>query len=366
MTTKLLFSNNAKTTLAGSITNVSTTMSVAPGAGALFPNPNVGAGEYFVGSFFDAATGLVTEIVKVTGRSGDTLSIVRAQEGTSARSWTADDVFGNFWTAGQAQTFFNNIRIGLTGNTIFYVATTGNNANDGLTPGTAWLTLQNAFNVIASEYDLNGFIATIQILDGTYAEAQSLRPWVGGGALSVIVQGNVVTPANTVIAGTNSALVASGNGTGFSVQYLKLSSSLGNCLEAGSNADIFVGPSVEFGAAPNGSHMFCHECSSMRIGFNYKISGGAASHYQVIDATITGAAGLTMTVTGAPAFSFATASVINCGTIYFSSGVTFSGSATGVRYSVNANGVINIPGGSTTTLPGSSSGTTANGGQYLN
>lgn len=364
MATKLLFSNNSKTTLAGSITNVATTLSVAPGAGALFPNPNVGAGQYFVLSLFDAATGLVTEIMKVTARSADTLTVVRAQEGTSARSWTAGDVVGNFWTAGQAQTFFDNVRLGLTGNTIFYVATTGNDANDGLTPATAWLTIQNAFNVIGSNYDLNGFVATIQLEDGTYAGASSGRPMTGGGAVSVVVQGNIVTPNNTIIAATNAALLADGNGSGFTVQYCKLSSSLGNCIQASRNAQVYTGPGLNFGATPNGAHMFCSDASSIRILNDYTISGSAQAHYQVIDGSITGPVGLTMTVSGTPAWAFACVSVINCGTVYVQN-PTFSGSATGKRYDVEANGVINTAGGVATTFPGNVAGTTATGGQYI-
>ncbi len=96
----LLFANNAATTIAGAITNTALTVNLAPGAGALFPSP--GAGQYFLGTFNDAATGLLTEIVQVTARSGDTLTIVRAQEGTTAQAWNSGDLFSNLWTAGSA------------------------------------------------------------------------------------------------------------------------------------------------------------------------------------------------------------------------------------------------------------------------
>lgn len=96
----LLFSNNATTTIAGSISNVATAVNLSPGSGALFPA--LSAGQVFIGTFVDAATGLLREIVQVTARSGDTLTIVRAQEGTTALGWTAGDIFANLWTAGQA------------------------------------------------------------------------------------------------------------------------------------------------------------------------------------------------------------------------------------------------------------------------
>jgi len=98
MAQPLLFANNDQTTLAGSITNTATTATLAAGTGALFPSP--GTGQYFLGSFFDAATGLLTEIVKVTSIVGDSIVMVRAQEGTAARAWNANDIFGGFITAG--------------------------------------------------------------------------------------------------------------------------------------------------------------------------------------------------------------------------------------------------------------------------
>lgn len=97
----VLFSNNAQTTIAGSISAGSTSVALSPGTGAEFPNPS--AGQVFLGTFNDAATGLLYEIVQVTARSTDTLTITRAQEGTAALSWSAGDIFGNFMTGGTAQ-----------------------------------------------------------------------------------------------------------------------------------------------------------------------------------------------------------------------------------------------------------------------
>jgi hypothetical protein len=96
----LLFANNASTTVAGAISSSATSVNLASGSGALFPSPS--AGQAFVGSFFDAATGLITEIVLATARSTDTLTIVRAQENTTAQAWNPGDIFINEWTAGSA------------------------------------------------------------------------------------------------------------------------------------------------------------------------------------------------------------------------------------------------------------------------
>jgi hypothetical protein len=95
-----VFANNAQSTLAGSISNTDLVCNVQAGGGALFPNP--GAGEQFEVTFTDVATGLIREIVYCTSRSGDTFTIVRAQEGTVALNWQANDLVANLWTAGQA------------------------------------------------------------------------------------------------------------------------------------------------------------------------------------------------------------------------------------------------------------------------
>src|ERR1700685_3189784 len=99
MANTILAANNANTTLAGSISNTATTANLAAGTGVLFPSPS--GGEYFVGTFTDAATGLLREIVHVTNVTGDTITMVRAQEGTTGLNWSANDLFANLWTAGQ-------------------------------------------------------------------------------------------------------------------------------------------------------------------------------------------------------------------------------------------------------------------------
>lgn len=98
--TVFLFANNASATLAAPISNAAVSVTLASGTGALFPNPS--AGQQFGLTFNDAATGLLTEITYCTARTGDVLTIARAQEGTVAQNWLAGDLAANLWTAGQA------------------------------------------------------------------------------------------------------------------------------------------------------------------------------------------------------------------------------------------------------------------------
>lgn len=104
MSTRLLFANNAATTLAAPITSSATTATLATGTGALFPVP--AANQAFLLTFQDAATGLVREIVLVTSMSGDTIvQMVRAQEGTTATAYLAGDIAAHRNTAGTQAAF---------------------------------------------------------------------------------------------------------------------------------------------------------------------------------------------------------------------------------------------------------------------
>jgi len=109
-TTDLLFANNAGSTLAGPISNVSTTLTVQAGAGVLFPVPSAGQG--FVITAIDAATGLLREIMLCTNVSTDTLTVTRGQEGTTALNWNANDLIQELFTAGQMASMLQLSQIG--------------------------------------------------------------------------------------------------------------------------------------------------------------------------------------------------------------------------------------------------------------
>ena len=84
----VLFSNNAATNLAASITSGATSLTVTTGTGSLFPNPT--APDYFLVTLI-GISGTPIEIVKCTARSGDTLTIVRGQEGTTPSAFNGGD-----------------------------------------------------------------------------------------------------------------------------------------------------------------------------------------------------------------------------------------------------------------------------------
>jgi hypothetical protein len=81
----IVFQNNARTTLASGINSSATSITVTDGS--VLPSPT--GGDFFYCTFDD---GTNNEIVKVTARSGNTLTVVRAQDDTTARSFVTGDL----------------------------------------------------------------------------------------------------------------------------------------------------------------------------------------------------------------------------------------------------------------------------------
>ena len=81
--------NNASGTLATAISASDTGLALTTGDGAAFPA--LGLGDYFYATI--TSSGGTQEIVKATARSGDSLTIVRAQESTVAQSFAAGSRF---------------------------------------------------------------------------------------------------------------------------------------------------------------------------------------------------------------------------------------------------------------------------------
>ena len=115
----IVFKNNAKTTLASSLSNSATSATVADGA--VFPS--LSAGEHFLITFDDGSN---NEICKCTARSGNTLTIVRAQESTTARAFSSGDAAEGRVTAGVLETIQENIAAKSANQTVFNATTSGN------------------------------------------------------------------------------------------------------------------------------------------------------------------------------------------------------------------------------------------------
>ncbi|MEW5709838.1 MAG: tail fiber protein [Pseudomonadota bacterium] len=83
----LQWKSNAWGTLAAGIGTADTTISLSAGHGGRFPN--AGGNDYFYATLINSANQL--EVVKVTNKATDTLTVVRNVEGTGAHSYAAGD-----------------------------------------------------------------------------------------------------------------------------------------------------------------------------------------------------------------------------------------------------------------------------------
>ena len=92
-----IFTDNAKSKLDAGINNAVTALTVTTGEGALFPT--ITGSNFFMATIEE--TGVGVEIIKVTARTADSFgTIVRAQEGTTAKAFTtAAKIYLAFTTA---------------------------------------------------------------------------------------------------------------------------------------------------------------------------------------------------------------------------------------------------------------------------
>jgi hypothetical protein len=128
--------NTPETSLSGALTAAGTTVNVV--AGTMLPDaPNL---------LTIGADGSTAETVLMTAKNGNVLTVVRGQDGTTARAWSAGDVIGRYFTAADQKAMQDNITAlnnGKTekvtsptdGNLVAFDGTTGKQKDSGKKPG---------------------------------------------------------------------------------------------------------------------------------------------------------------------------------------------------------------------------------------
>lgn len=127
--------NTPETSLSGALTAAGTTVNVVDGTN-LPDAPNL---------LTIGADGSTAETVLMTAKSGNTLTVVRAQDGTTARAWSAGDVIGRYFTAADQEAIQNNIKrlnagkpdnvaSPVSGNLVAFDGTTGKQKDSGKKP----------------------------------------------------------------------------------------------------------------------------------------------------------------------------------------------------------------------------------------
>ena len=209
----VVFANNAATTLAAAITSTSATTITVTSSSSF---PSLSGSEYFYATIDDGSN---KEIVKITNVSSETWTVVRAQDGTSARTFAngvdvelrnnaamLSDIksFSAFTAAvtGTSGTF-DSIVIGSTA-----ITSTAAEINilDGVTSTTAELNILDGVTSTANELNiLDGVTSTtaeLNILDGVTSTTAEINLLDGSTANTVVNSKAVIYGSSGELAGT--------------------------------------------------------------------------------------------------------------------------------------------------------------------
>lgn len=266
-------------------------------------------------------------------------------------------------TASEIRTAGGGLREVLTAARTYYLRTTGNDSNDGLTTGTAKLTPGGVMAAI-NALDLNGQSVTINV-DGSFGNLNINRPLVGGTTINIVGSGTTTSRIGTggVALAISAPVIVQPESIEFYGSTATISMSGGARVNINSGKTVrstMTSPSTRHINVGAGCYFYCFS-GTLELGGNsprfLQISEGAQS---LIYTT-------TYRSTGAVAFSTAFIEVADAGVVTTNGSSTVdaaAGAITGKRYNVIANGVIKAN-ANASLFPGDTAGTTATGGQYI-
>lgn len=249
------------------------------------------------------------------------------------------------------------VREKLTAARTYYVRTDGSDSNNGLTDssGGAFLTIQKAMEVVGN-LDNATFGVTVQVRTGGFTGPVFLPLMVGTGLLDIV--GDTTTPSNCSISSGSVCFQAADNARAI-VRGFKVSGAGG--IRAIRGGGIFYN-SIDFGSCST-YHIEATNGGWLQSTGSYAISGSSPKHITCTVLSRVVLAGGTITLTGTPAFSDAFVRCTAVSAVQVQTSV-FSGSATGARYRVESNAVVDTGGAGATYLPGNASGTVDATGVY--
>lgn len=310
--------------------------------------------------------------------SAETVSQAEAEASTATtrRAWTAQRVrqaIVAWWdsvSSGWGRGFVSSanaaagraalsVREQLTANRTYYVRTDGSDSNNGLTntSGGAFLTIQKAVDVAAG-LDVSVHNVTISVGAGTFAGFVCKDP-VGAGA--VLVTGSGIGSTIVTTSASSGATVSFGVSSRYILSAFSVTAPNGTtrCVIAPPNSLGSIS-NVDFGAC--GAYHLDVGGGVINLG-SYSVSGSALVHWYAANGGAIIAAGVTVTITGTPAFSVGW-SFCDVSSFMRVNANTFVGSATGRRYYVAGLSFMYVNNAGATYLPGDVAGVTASGGVY--
>ncbi len=277
--------------------------------------------------------------------------------GQSARL-TADGTNYQVWGApGRAK---------CTANPTFFVSNGGTDGSSGLTSGDPLKTGTHAYEVMKGFIDLAGFQPTIQLAGTGYNATISCNGPLFGQAGPCIINGagsgtTTVNVAGACIGVTNGAKVQPQNMT------LTASGAASGCFSVGGSSSspgcqLFMGPGLVTGACVLAKFNVVGAGNQVILSSSYTDTGNSTWHWLAEGGGVinNGNTAITITESGTPAYSSAYAGASDGALINPANDITFSGSATGSRYSVTANATINTSGSGANYFPGNAPGTGTN------
>jgi hypothetical protein len=278
--------------------------------------------------------------------------------------------------------FYTHTRKQLRAALTLYVRTDGSDSNEGLTDsaGGAFLTWQAAYDYLVSMYDTRGY--DVKIKHGAEAGVKTFapiagvniinmtRPWTGGGKLTIEGSATDLTTPTNLVFSTDAAsaiVVNCALPANVTVQGFKHTSvnGWGPTVDMEAAGTVYI-TNVVFGVQAYSSVFAYAPGAYIILGPDLKITG-AAPHFAHMDAgKLYADVGITVTTSGTPAFSGAFLHVDNGALADLLNAPTFAGTgATGKRYEVFNNAIINTNGQGAGYLPGGTGGSAATGGLYV-
>lgn len=304
--------------------------------------------------------------LKIVGSSDGQQLIVKGNLGQTSNLQEWQSSSGTVLSSIDKNGKFSGCREILTAARTYYVSTKGNDNFTGLTNATgtsngAFLNIQHAVDVVAS-LDMSIYNVTIQVADGTYTLASGILTKQCVGAGSVTLLGNSATPNNVILSAAASQVIFNG-AAGVITKYIfdgfKITAVSGGVAIGADSGNIIEFKNLNFSTGLS-VLIYCQIGGYVRASGNFTISSGASYCVQCTQGGFVAFTGRTVTLLGTPAFSVF-ALITETGWFHFG-GATFSGSATGARYSITGNGIAISAG---VTLPGNAAGSTTTGGQYV-
>jgi hypothetical protein len=232
---------------------------------------------------------------------------------------------------------------------VFYVKTSasgGNDANDGLTLGTAWATVDHAIDVIQS-LDLNHQTVTVNVSAGSYACASMYLAYLTNPDM-VDIHGDTTTPGNVTLSFASGNIYVVGDPWTWQFSGIKFTNATSIFVDC--DGGFLVLDRCEWGTG-TATHMFAHNDGTVYCLGQHTISGATfANHWSAQSNGLIRHRGPGITFVGTPNCTGAFAEATD-GTLQVD-GHTWTGSFTGKMYYVAAGGRIQTNTNLLTYFPG--------------